>query len=89
MGRTIGLISAIIVVALAVLFILGIWGIIPFNFMTLGKAGLTLFILFFTFALVFSIYGMFFWKGTTGAERVLPSSSKEKAAMDAARKTDN
>lgn len=88
MGRIVGLISLLIVIGLAVLFILGIWGIVPFNFMTLGKAGLTLVISVFTLALIFSIYGMFFWKGTTGGERKLPSSSKEKAAMDAQRKTD-
>jgi len=88
MGRTIGFISLLIVLGIAVLFILGLWGIVPFNFATLGKVGVTMIILLFTFAFVFSIYGMFFWKGTHGSERVLPSSSKEKAAMDAARKSD-
>lgn len=88
MGRIVGLISLVIVIGIAVLFILGIWGIVPFDLATLGKAGITGVILLFTFALVFSIYGMFFWKGTHGSERVLPSSSKEKAAMDAQRKSD-
>ncbi|HLP10952.1 MAG TPA: hypothetical protein VK177_03410 [Flavobacteriales bacterium] len=88
MGRTIGLISLLVVLGIAILFILGIWGIVPFDLMTLGKAGLTGVILLFTFAFVFAIYGMFFWKGTNGSERKLPSSSKEKAAMDAARKSD-
>lgn len=88
MGRIVGLISLVIVIGIAVLFILGIWGIVPFDLATLGKAGITGVILLFTFALVFSIYGMFFWKGG-GSQRVLPSSSKEKAAMDAAaRKSD-
>ena len=88
MGRIIGIISALIVVGIAVVFILGIWGIIPFSFMTLGKGALTGVIALFALAFVLSIYGMFFWKGTHGSERVLPSSSKEKAAMDAQRKSD-
>ena len=85
MGRTIGFISLLVVIGIAVLFILGIWGIVPFDLKTLGKAGLTGIILLFTFAFVFAIYGMFFWRGN---ERKLPSSSKEKAMMDAARKSD-
>ncbi len=85
MGRLVGIISVLIVITLAVLFILGIWGVIPFNFMTIGKAGLTMIIILFVLALIFSIYGMFFWKGN---EKELPSSSKEKAAMNAARKSD-
>jgi len=85
MGRTIGFISLLIVVGFAVLFILGIWGIFPINFMDLGRLGLTMVILSITFFLVLAIYGMFFWKGN---DRKLPSSSKEKAMMDAARKSD-
>jgi hypothetical protein len=88
MGRIVGIISLLIVITLAVLFILGIWGVIPFNFMTIGKGALTGIILLFVLAFVIAIYGMFFWKGTTGVERKLPSSSKEKAAMEAARKSD-
>jgi hypothetical protein len=88
MGRIVGIVSLIIVITLVVLLILGIWGIIPFNFLTIGKGALTGVILFFALAFVLAIYGMFFWKGTHGAERVLPSSSKEKAAMDAQRKSD-
>jgi hypothetical protein len=88
MGRTIGFISLLVVIGIAVLVILGIWGIVPFDIRTIGKAGLTMIILFFTFGVVFAIYGMFFWKGTNGGERKLPTSSKEKAMMDASRKSD-
>lgn len=87
MGRTIGFISLLVVLGFALLFILGIWGVVPFDFRTLGKFGLTMVILFFTFCLVFAIYGMFFWnRGANDRERQLPSSSKEKAAQ---RKADN
>ena len=82
MGRTIGLISLLVVLGFALLFILGIWGIVPFDLRTLGKTALTGVILFITFCLVFAIYGMFFWnRGANDREKQLPSSSKEKAAQ--------
>lgn len=87
MGRTIGFISLLVVLGFALLFILGIWGVFPFDFRTLGKFGLTMVILFITLCLVFAIYGMFFWnRGANDREKQLPSSSKEKAAQ---RKADN
>lgn len=82
MGRTIGLISLLVVLGVALLIILGIWGIVPFDIRTIGKAAVTGIVLFMTFCLVFAIYGMFFWnRGANDREKQLPSSSKEKLAQ--------
>lgn len=82
MGRSIGIISLLVVLGVALLIILGIWGIVPFDIRTLGKAAITGIVLFITFGLVFGIYGMFFWnRGANDREKTLPSSSKEKLAQ--------
>lgn len=85
MGRTVGIISLLIVFAFAILLIMGIWGYSPLSLANLGRLGLTMFILLLFAAFAFAIWAMFFWKGNN---RVLPTSSKEKEAMRNERKSD-
>ena len=84
MGRIIGLISLLLVLGFATIFLLQVWGVIDINLWTMAKLITTIIVMFVVACCVVIIYAMFFWKGN---DRILPGSSKEKAMMDANRKS--
>ncbi|MFN3341992.1 MAG: hypothetical protein ACK40M_04800 [Flavobacteriales bacterium] len=64
MSKTFGIVAGTIVVILALLMILQLWGIIHIGFLSFIKSGATLLILLGALIALFVIYGMFIWKGS-------------------------
>lgn len=64
MSRSFGMVAAVIVVLVATLMVLQLWGVIHIGFLNFIKSGVTVFIILGAMVALFVIYGMFFWKGS-------------------------